>query len=92
MTASSQYSSTYKPANGRLDGVRGDGWCAADSNSTGDWLQVDMGIATQACAVATQGDISGDEWTTVFKLSFSSDGKNWTTYKNANGTEVVRVC
>ena len=92
ITASSQYSSSYKPAYGRLNGTRGDGWCSAVSNSSSDWLQVDLGKLTQVCAVATQGDVNGNEWTTDFKLSFSSDGKKWKTYKNAKGGEMVRVC
>ena len=91
ITASSKYSSTHKPAYGRLDDRRGDGWCSATSNSTFDWLQVDLGKATQICAVATQGDVEGKEWVIDFKLSFSNDEKKWTTYKNAEGAEVVRI-
>ena len=41
------------------------------------------------CAVATQGDINGNEWVTDFKLSFSTDGSNWITYKDGNGIDVV---
>ena len=55
-----------------------------------DWLQIDLGNTIQVCAVATQGDINGNEWTTDFKLSYSSDGNIWTTYKDSNGTEMVR--
>lgn len=91
MTASSQDAERCRPANGRLNGTRGDGWCTVVDNSTTDWLQVDMGTTIQVCAVATQGDVNGDEWTTVFKLSYSSDEKNWTTYKDFNGTDMVRT-
>ena len=89
MTASSQAKSRCRPANGRLNGMRGDGWCTGVKNSATDWLQVDMGTRIQVCAVATQGDVNGNEWTTVFKLSYSSDEKNWTTYKDVNGTDMV---
>ena len=41
------------------------------------------------CAVSTQGH-SG-EYTTDFKLSFSSHGNTWTTYKDENGAEMVRL-
>lgn len=91
MTASSQDKNRCRPANGRLNGIRGDGWCTVVEGSTTDWLQVDMGTRIQVCAVATQGDVNGDEWTTVFKLSYSSDEKNWTTYKDFNGTDMVRT-
>ena len=92
ITASSQYSPSYIPAYGRLNGTRGDGWCSSVSNSTFDWLQVDLGKISLLCAVATQGDVNGNEWTVSFRLFFSSDGTIWRTYRNANGTEMVRIC
>ena len=75
----------------RLNGNRGDGWCAKEGTRNDDWLQVDFRKTVQVCTVATQGDINGNEWTTVFKLSYSSDGNTWTTYKYANGTKEVRL-
>ena len=90
MTASSKYSDKYQPFYGRLHGERGDGWCSKTANGSEDWLQVDLGNTREVCAVATQGDINGNEWTTDFKLSYSSDGNRWTIYKDKNGTEVVR--
>ena len=90
MTASSQYGDGYQAAYGRLNGDRGDGWCAKGADSNDDWLQVDLGIEILVCALATQGDITGNEWVTDFKLSYSSDGNVWTPYKDANDVEVVR--
>ena len=90
LTASSYYNSHFQAAYGRLHGFRGDGWCAREGRRTDDWLQVDLGKPFQVCAVATQGDINGNKWITDFKLSYSSDGNNWTTYKDSNNAEVVR--
>ena len=90
ITASSQYSDGYQAAYGRLNGNRGDGWCAKEAGRNDDWLQVDLGETFQVCAVATQGDRNGNEWVTDFKLFYSSDGNVWTPYKDANGVEVVR--
>jgi len=90
MTASSQYSNHYQPFYGRLHGLRGDGWCSKYPDRNDDWLQVDLGETVHVCAVATQGDVDGNEWVTDFKLSYSSDGNNWTPYKDGNGREVVR--
>ena len=90
MSASSQYSDGYQAAYGRLNGDRGDGWCALEAARNDDWLQIDLGKPAEVCALATQGDINGNDWVKAFKLSYSSDGTNWTTYQNANGTEVVR--
>ncbi|KAL9952122.1 hypothetical protein ACROYT_G039331 [Oculina patagonica] len=88
MNASSQYRVGYQAAYGRLNGNRGDGWCAKEANRTDDWLLVDLGRTFKVCALATQGDINGNEWVTDFKLSYWSDGNVWTTYKDANGVEV----
>ena len=85
MSASSYYSSRYYPYYGRLNGNRGDGWCAARKRETTDWLQVDLAKTTEVCGVATQGDINGSEWTIDFKLSFSADGLSWTTYLDIDG-------
>ena len=90
MTASSQYSDGYQAAYGRLNGDRGDGWCAKEPARNDDWLQVDLGTTFQVCGIATQGDRNGNEWVTAFKLSYSSDGNGWTPYKDANEVEVVR--
>ena len=90
MTASSQYGTGYQPAYGRLNGDRGDGWCAKQAARNDDWLQVDLGETIEVCALATQGDRNGNEWTTAFKLSYSTDGNSWTPYKDANSAEVVR--
>ena len=90
MTASSQYGTGYQPAYGRLNGDRGDGWCAKEADRNDDWLQVDLGEMIKVCALATQGDRNGNEWTTAFKLSYSTDGNSWTPYKDANSAQVVR--
>ena len=90
LTASSHHADRFQPSYGRLNGSRGDGWCAKEPNRTDDWFQVDLGKETQVCAAATQGDINNNEWVTHFKLSYSSDGNTWTTYQYGNGSEVVR--
>ena len=90
MTASSQYNTGYQAAYGRLNGDRGDGWCAKEAGRNDDWLQVDLGKTTEVCAIASQGDRNGNEWVTAFKLSSSSDAQTWTPYKDGNGAEVVR--
>ena len=89
ITASSQYSTGYQAAYGRLNGDRGDGWCAKEAGRNDDWLQVHLGKTIEVCGIASQGDRNGNEWVTDFKLSYSTDGKNWTPYKDANGAEVV---
>lgn len=91
ITASSQYSDNYQPFYGRLNGDRGEGWCAKEANRIDDWLQIDFGKTIEVCAVATQGDRNGNEWVTDFKISFSSHGISWNPYKASNGAEVVSL-
>ena len=78
------------PSHGRLNGTRGDGWCAQKNNKK-QWLQFDLGKIIEVCAVATQGDINGNEWVIDFKLAYSKSYEDvWPTYKDSNGSEVVR--
>lgn len=91
MKASSQRGGgSYDPYYGRLQDIRGGGWCSLNGKSNNDWLQVDLGKMTDVCAVATQGARAGDAWVTRFTLSYSSDENNWETYRDRTGKEVVR--
>ncbi|KAL9978251.1 hypothetical protein ACROYT_G015748 [Oculina patagonica] len=85
MTASTYYSG-YKPANGRLN--KAGSWCTKTPSRTDEWLQVDLGQIFEVCGVGTQGTKYYDEWVMAFKLSYSQDGKYWTTYKDENGREL----
>ena len=91
MTASSIYGEGDKAAYGRLNDDRGDGWCSAQGESNNEWLQVDLVKSIDACGLATQGDREGRRtWVKAFKLSYSSDGTNWETYRDESGAEMVR--
>ncbi|XP_022798738.1 uncharacterized protein LOC111336838 [Stylophora pistillata] len=77
------------PSYGRLNGTRGDGWCA-EKNDEKQWLQVDLKNIFEVCAVATQGDVNGNQWVIDFKLEFSkSYESNWPAYKDAHGSELI---
>ena len=90
MTASTWLNGNNYPFYGRMNGNRGNGWCAQSPFGNQDWLQVDLGKTVDICGVATQGDKANVGWVTHFKLSHSLDGSGWTTYRDASGTEVVR--
>lgn len=89
MTASSLHNNS-QAAYGRLNGNRGNGWCTKEADENNDWLQIDLGKRFDVCGVATQGDINGNEWVTDFKMSYLSDGRMWTPYKDGN-EDVVRT-
>ena len=59
------YSVNALPSYDRLNGTREDGWCA-ELNDDKKWLQVDPEKVTKVYAVATQGDINGNEWVIYF--------------------------
>ena len=92
MTASSYHEDEQHSAKyGRLFDESGYGWFPKNRDKT-DWLQVDLGEEFQVCAVATQGgnyDKEYKEWTTAFKLLYSSDDNNRKTYKDRKGVVVV---
>lgn len=89
MTASSHYKKEeYSAKYGRLFNDSGYGWFPK-SYGKKKWLQVDLGKVFLVCAVATQGGKYNGEWTTAFKLLYSSDDKNRQTYQDGNGVDVV---
>ena len=92
MTASSVYTTdNHYGYSGRLN-LPNQAWCAQGCCGSQEWLQIDLGKTFQICGVATQGNgISAyDEYVTYFKLSYSPDGSGWTTYKQADSSEMVR--
>jgi hypothetical protein len=80
-TASSSYNNDYKPSHGRLS-TSNKGW-KPKTSSGGDWLQIDLGSVTYACAVATQGINTSQsaEWVTRYKIRVSLDNVNWNYYQ-----------
>ena len=49
-----------------------------------------MGVVRSVCAVATQGELASDEWTTSYRLQLSADNVTWNTYKETNIEKVWR--
>ena len=56
-------------------------WCAKNKNKLGEYLQVDMMKMYSVCAVATQGLRQNYDWTTRYKLHYSTNGATWEFYK-----------
>ncbi|PFX13278.1 Fibrillin-1 [Stylophora pistillata] len=87
MTASSQREVSFQASHGRLNGQ---GWCARNGTSRGEWLRVDFNRTVDLCAVSTQGIESS--WVTEFKLSYITTKGNWISYKGADGKVVNSSC
>ena len=87
MRSSSIYQNQNQAKNGRLNG--NSAWCAESRDGNQDWLEIELEEITEICGVATQGEEEDDSYVIDFKLSYSSDGSGWTTYKNSYGSEKV---
>ena len=91
MTASSQLSTAFIPANARLNykGATGrlGAWIPAVQDHN-QWLQVDFGSETQISGISTQGYYNADHWVKSFTLSYSSSGSNFQQYQPEGYTKV----
>lgn len=92
MTASSSYYQEEEPHYGRLNETRRNGaWCPQSTRNS-EYLQVDMGIVYDVCAVATQGRAeSPSEWVTGYTLRFSLDGIIWNSYYENSVEKVSKL-
>lgn len=91
IVASSWYSPyiQFLPVQGRLNNPNGT-WCSKSSdNDSQPYLQVELPLRHNVCAVATQGSaLYGSDYVTEYKIQTSLDRENWVTYKE-NGTDKI---
>ena len=93
MTASSSWGIYTLPYfAGRLNDTRGSGWAPATSDNKTDYLQVDLGALHSVCALETQGNPGGGEWTTKYKVQLSCEGVSWSFYQEDNQDKVLERC
>ncbi|XP_066539251.1 epithelial discoidin domain-containing receptor 1 isoform X2 [Hoplias malabaricus] len=95
ITASSSWSDSTEAKHGRLSTGEGDGaWCPAGSvfPSGSEFLQVDLHTLHFLSLVGTQGrhaDGHGREFARSYRLRYSRDGRQWITWKDRWGQEVI---
>ncbi|XP_048590611.1 neuropilin-2 isoform X2 [Nematostella vectensis] len=96
ITASSTYSSPgHNPHHARLNNqpVKEEhigAWGAADLQTKGEYLQVDLGRVTWITHVATQGrPIEHAQWVTEYSVEYSLTGEQWQSYLDGNGVVMV---
>ena len=92
MTASSIYGVNTLPYYGRLNDTQESGWQPHTSDDKSDYLQVDLGAQHSVCALATQGNPGGSEWTTQYKVQLSCDGASWSFYPENDQVKVLERC
>ncbi|KAJ8289867.1 hypothetical protein GJAV_G00006220 [Gymnothorax javanicus] len=95
ITASSAWSDSTEAKHGRLSIGAGDGaWCPKGSvfPHANEYLQVDLGALHFVSLVGTQGrhaDGAGQEFARTYRLKYSRDGRQWHTWRDRWGQEVV---
>jgi hypothetical protein len=89
-SASSSYGDTRLAHLSRLDSKTS--WSSFKTNNPNDYLQVDLGLDYQICAVGTKGSNAHSEWTTEYKLAYSLDNKHWMNYREKGIVKVFDLC
>ncbi|XP_019622071.1 PREDICTED: lactadherin-like, partial [Branchiostoma belcheri] len=87
ITASSFYEIAFAPYRGRLNEASGS-W-AAQASTIGEWLQVDIERMKRVTGTVIQGRHNSDQWVASYKVQYSADGINWSTYAGSEGSEKV---
>ena len=88
LSASSSYSATSAPAQGRLNGGGKEGSWVHAANAPGGWYQIDLGEVKILNGVVTQGRAKKfDQWVTQYEVSTSFDGINYAEHKTSAGQD-----
>ncbi len=87
MKASSQWSTSWGPGFGRLQGQKC--WIARYRN-TNQWLQIDFQYKATVTEILTQGRRDASQWVTSYTVAYSDDGSNFKTYKGDKGQDKVK--
>jgi hypothetical protein len=90
ITASSTYSSGYKPSFGRLTRVGSScSWSPTVAGRVGSCFQVDLGQLTTVTGIATQGTCYNlNEWAKSYSVSYGTEPNSWTPYKESGNVKV----
>lgn len=84
ITASSQADARHGACNARLNLVGSRDQAGAWSAGVCDrdpWLQVDLGVITEVTGITTQGSQEADECVRSYTISYSTDGKTFSSYQ-----------
>lgn len=88
ISVSSSYDSHHDKRSARINTfVAQTAWCAKQSTN-GQYLQVNFGQLTTVTAVATQGRANSGQWVTLYRIVYSTDGRNWITHKEKGQIKV----
>ncbi|CAH1795061.1 unnamed protein product, partial [Owenia fusiformis] len=86
-SASSVWRADHTPARSRLKTISFPGAWAAGPLNRHQWLQVDFGSTHRVTGVATKGRYDNNQWTTLYDISYSSDGKHFECFNRFDGNK-----
>ncbi|XP_035682843.1 neuropilin-1-like [Branchiostoma floridae] len=89
ITASSYYQADLEPYRARLNSVAGGGAWVAKTRDNREILQVDLGEIKQVTVTIIQGRNIADQWVKSYKLQYSTDGIDFWTYTDNDGSDMV---
>ena len=64
-------------------------WVGERKNNEEAWIQVDLRKMFYITEVQTQGRNGVQQWITKFTLQYSRSYNDWTSYKDAAGSDMV---
>ena len=83
LTSSTQWDRYHGPERSRLHihkvGHYRGAWSSRPNNNA-QWLQVDLGRKAVVEGISTQGRQDKDQWVRSYRLTYSSDGRNFAVY------------
>ena len=77
--SASSFLSGFEVPRGRLN-TTGNSWTHIGNSDPNPWYQVDLGQVEIISAVATQGRESYPQWVKSYRIEYSNDGVNFTSY------------
>ncbi|XP_078667328.1 lactadherin-like [Branchiostoma floridae x Branchiostoma belcheri] len=73
----------------RLNSFAGWGAWVPAYKAVGEWLQVDLGETKPVTGTIAQGRGWGEQLVKKYKLQYSVNGTDWTTYASSDGSDEV---
>ena len=74
------------PKNSRLNTRQS--WSAGTSNQD-QWIQAELGRDFKITGIQTRGRGDALQWVAAYKISYSTNGEDWTVYASDYGTEMA---
>ena len=78
----------FPPQYSRLSSTRG--WVARKNNKN-QWIEAEFQSNSKITGVQTKGRGDHDQWVIEYKISYSTNGDDWSVYANDDGKEKANL-